>query len=378
MPPARLRRNSIKVTFILISVNWTRRKAVSIAPRPCGYGSATNENRQSLTVAKGRLEVRRGNYQAALNHFQEALTSLEPMGDAVWEGSSLTGIAQVYEEMGEVGPALKHRERALQLYETAGLKIFAVGVLRNLGATYLASGDHARALNHFERVLALADELRIERWKAWALRYIGLVHLVRQQPDQARQSFDRAVEVQRRVGDPRLERQLRTNIGKVLDLQGQHDVAINHLEEALALSRNTGDRVTEASALVRPRPSLRSVQTISIGRVVYIDRALSVAESLRSGVENRNLRASYVASVYGLYKLQVNVLARLSKVRPGEGLSAKAFEASERARARSLLDSLTESDVDLRAGVDADLPPPRTASEAGVRRLGKAKPRIRR
>ena len=72
------------------------------------------------------MEVRRGNYQTALNHFQEALISLEPMGDAVWEGSSLTGIAWVYCEMGETRPALKHWERALQLYETAGLKIFAV------------------------------------------------------------------------------------------------------------------------------------------------------------------------------------------------------------------------------------------------------------
>ena len=93
-------------------------------------------------VAKARLEVRRGNYQTALNQFQEALTSLEPIGDAVWEGSSLTGIAWVYLEMGETGPALKHWERALQLFETAGLKIFAVEVLSNLGATYLASGRH--------------------------------------------------------------------------------------------------------------------------------------------------------------------------------------------------------------------------------------------
>ena len=49
------------------------------------------------------------------------------------------------------------------------------------------------------------------------------------------------------------------------------------------------------------------------------------------------------------------MLARLHQLRPREGLSAKAFEASERARARSLLESLTESGVDLRAGVDPDL-----------------------
>ena len=87
----------------------------------------------------------------------------------------------------------------------------------------------------------------------------------------------------------------------------------------------------------------------------HIERALAVAESLRIGVDDRDLRASYVASVYGYYELQVDILARLNGVRPGSGFSAKAFEASERARARSLLESLTESGIDLRAGVDPEL-----------------------
>jgi CHAT domain-containing protein len=88
---------------------------------------------------------------------------------------------------------------------------------------------------------------------------------------------------------------------------------------------------------------------------MYIELALSVIESLRTEVESRDLRASFVASNYGYHELQLNVLARLHQLRPREGLSARAFEASERARARSLLESLTESGIDLRAGVDSDL-----------------------
>lgn len=306
------------------------------------------------SVAKGRLEVRRGNYQAALNQFRGALSALEPIGDAVWEGSSLTGIAWVYEEMGETGPALKHRERALQLYETAGLKIFAVEVLYHLGATHLASGDDTLALSRFERVLALADELHIERWRAWALRYIGVVHFVRRQPELAREYFERAFEAQRRVSDPRLERHLRTDLGEVLKLQGEHDTAIKHFEEALTLSRHAGDRVTEARALFGLARTSLSANRLDTARA-HIERALSVAESLRTGVENRDLRASYVASVYGYYQLQIDVLMRLHYARPGGGFAAKAFEASERARARSLLDSLTDSGVNLRAGVDPDV-----------------------
>ena len=307
-----------------------------------------------VRVAKARLEMRRANYQKAMNQFQEALALLEPMGDAVWAGSSLTGIAWVYEEMAETAPALKHRERALKLFETAGLKIFAVEVLSNLGATYLASGDHAVALRHFERVLVLADELGIERWKAWALRFIGVVHLVRRLPRDALPYLERAFEAQPRVGDARLERQLQADLGEAHDLLAQPDLARKYFDEALARSRSAADRVTEARALFGLARNARQANNLAEARN-HIDRALAVAESLRVGVEDRDLRASYVASVHGYYELQVDILAQLHTARPGGGFSAKAFEASERARARSLLESLTDSGVDLRAGVDPEL-----------------------
>ena len=319
------------------------------------WGRIGDKRQQAIVrVAKARLEGRRGNYQRALNQFQEALARLEPMGDAVWEGSSLTGIARVYEEMAETGPALKHRERALQLFDSAGLKIFAVETLSSLGRTYLASGNHLVASKHFERVLTLADEVGIERWKALALRYLGVVHLVRQEPVQARQYFDRAFEAQQRVADPRLDRWLRADLGETLNLERHYGAAARQFEEALALSRPTGDRVSEARALFGLAVASSGASDLESART-YIERALSIVESLRSNVESRDLRASYLASVYGYHQLHLTVLARLHKLRPRDGLSGKALEASERARARSLLESLTESGVDLRAGLDADL-----------------------
>ena len=310
--------------------------------------------RAIATVAKARLEERRGNYQVALNEFQQALTALQPMGDAVWEGSTLAGIAWVYLEMGEAAPALKHWERAFELFEGAGLKIFAVDPLLHLGATYLASGDDARALNRFERALGLAEETGIDRWKAWALRSIGVVQLVRRQPDEARRHLVRASEMQKAIDDPQLERKLRADLGELHDLNGRYDEAVKCFDDALRLSRAAADRATEARALFGLARVSFGANRLDDARA-NIERALSVAESLRTGVENRDLRASYVASVYGYYELQVDVLTRLHHVRPGGGFSARAFEASERARARSLLDSLTESGVDLRAGLDHDL-----------------------
>ena len=305
-------------------------------------------------VARGRLEVRRGNYQAALNHFDEATARLEPMGDAVWEGSSLFGIAWVYGEMGETRVALKYFDRTLQRYDAAGLKIVVIDVLMTIGKFYLASGNDTQALSHFERALALAEERRLDHWKAWALRHIGLVHLVRNLPDEARAYFDRAYGVLRGGTDAHLERWLKADLAEVHYLLNDRAAAVKHYEGALALSQHTTDRVTEARSLFGlARVSFRW-NDLEKSRS-HIEHALSVVESLRTAIDNRELRASYVASVYRYYEFHMGVLARLHLAKPNEGLAAKAFEASERARARSLLDSLSDSGVDLRAGVDPEL-----------------------
>ena len=318
--------------------------------------SLGDKREQAITlVADARLQVRRGEYQRALNQFEDALTRLRSIGDVLWEGSSLTGIATVYRDMGEIGSALKYWERALQIYENSGLKTFSIDVLMSLGTAYLASNDDAKALSRFERALVLANELNNQRWQAFALRNVGVVYLFRHQPKLAQQYLQRSLEQQRSLGgDPRLEARTRANLGEVYDLLGEHKVAANYFDAALALSRGGADRVMEANALFLLARTSEGMNGLDAARG-YIESALDVAESLRTEVESRDLRASYFAFIHQYHQLYMDVLMQLNAVRPSVGLAGMAFEASERARARSLLDTLAGAGVDLRSGADPAL-----------------------
>jgi CHAT domain-containing protein/tetratricopeptide (TPR) repeat protein len=310
-----------------------------------------------VLVAYARLHVRRGEYQEALNKFDRALTLLRPMGDVIWEGSSLTGVARVYLDMGDTAPALKHWERALEIFETAGLKNVAVDVLMSLGAAYLASGDDTNALGRFERAVILADELGIPRWKAFALRFIGVVHLIRQSPTQAQEYLQQSLSLQKSLGaanDPRLEARTQADLGEASDLLGDHERALVYFNDALKLSSRAGDRVTQARGYFGLARNSIERNHIDAARR-QIEHALELAESLRTEVENRDLRASYLASVYRWHETHIDILMQLRRAQTSGALVASAFEASERARARSLLESLTEARVDLRKDVDADL-----------------------
>jgi CHAT domain-containing protein len=87
----------------------------------------------------------------------------------------------------------------------------------------------------------------------------------------------------------------------------------------------------------------------------WIEAAISLIESMRADAGSQQLRASYLASRRKYYELHIDTMMRLHRSHPAEGFDAEALQASERARARSLLELLTESRVDIRQGVDLAL-----------------------
>jgi len=76
---------------------------------------------------------------------------------------------------------------------------------------------------------------------------------------------------------------------------------------------------------------------------------------VRAQAGGPELRASYLAIVQDCFELQIDVLLRLERRDPTKNYAAAALKTSERSRARSLLETLTEAGVDLRRGVSPDL-----------------------
>ena len=254
---------------------------------------------------------------------------------------------------GEAVTALDYWERAQHRFKTAGLATFSVDLLRTLGEAYLASGD-VQALDCFERALALGIELGDDHWQAYALQNMGAVCLSRGDAAKAIALFHRSLAVQARIRDPRTEAETRASLGEAWRLAGAYGRARSEFDAAVALSRAAEDRVEEARGLDGLARVAMAQGDLEHARA-HSERSLELAESLRANVGGRDLRASYFASVHRYHETHMDVLMRLHKARPERGLAAAAFEASERARARSLLDGLAEAGVDLRKDVEPAL-----------------------
>jgi hypothetical protein len=122
----------------------------------------------------------------------------------------------------------------------------------------------------------------------------------------------------------------------------------------LRLYRAVGKRGGEADTLA----NIASIEG-GIGRLnesrAHFEACLQIIESLRTKVVSRELRASYFATVQEKYESYIELLMRLHEQQPTQGNEAVALQAVERARARSLLESLAEARADIRQGVDPAL-----------------------
>jgi CHAT domain-containing protein/Tfp pilus assembly protein PilF len=305
-------------------------------------------------VAEGRLADRLGEYQSALNKFREALELIESMGDPLWQAGVLEGTASVYRSMGELETASAYWERSLERYRAAGVRIAELDVLLSVGEMNLAAGELGPALDRFQQALALSELLDNPRLRASALRFLGLTHRALGDSGEALTLLRRALAAQREDEDRRFAAYIRSDVGTVLLDRGELEPAREQFERALEDSRAARDRLGEATALYRLARTLRQQGELAAA-LERVEESLRMAESLRSSVASHALRSAYLASVHPRYELHVELLMGLHGLGAGERLAARALEASERARARTLLESLIEAGVDLRRGVDPDL-----------------------
>ena len=86
-----------------------------------------------------------------------------------------------------------------------------------------------------------------------------------------------------------------------------------------------------------------------------IEEALHDLESLRRSIGSDDLRSSFFADKRPFYELYIDLLVRLDRLDPGAGHAGEAIAASERARARGLLDLLVEGRVGVDRGLDPEL-----------------------
>jgi CHAT domain-containing protein len=345
-----------------------------------GHGEAVASNN-----AGGAYDVL-GEIQSALDRYQRALGRYRIEGQRDLEGLELNNIGKLYAEQGDWQRASEFYQQALTLFEMSGNRRNEGSVLHNLG---LASEytDSSRAIDFLQQALKIRRETGDRAGEAVTFSGLAVIYNRLGQFKEALPYVEQARALYQTAGDRAEKVQASRTIGMIRAEIGQVDVAIPILEDARAKARDLGDKRSEGltlevlgfahAAAGRPAEARESYQQalvfaerigdsgdmaralqglakadLALGNLdaarQEAERGLASIEKVRSNAGGADERASYLSTAHETYELYIEVLMRLHQ-------PSAALEASERSRARSMLDMLSESGADIRAGVDPAL-----------------------
>lgn len=293
--------------------------------------------------------------EKALEYFDQALPILRSVGDRSGEATSLNNIGAVYDRIGEGNQALEYYGQALKLVRELGERRTEGVLLDNIGAVYESLDDHRSALDYHNQSVKIAREIGDKSTLATALRNVGIASRALGDNDQAIVRLNEALENARAVGNPRLIGSALNNLAETHLLSGATQKALDYYNGSLPLWRSAGDLTGEAGTLYGLARAQRDLGNLKEARA-HIEAALRIVESLRMQFKKRReLRTSYFASVQKYYDFYIDLLMRLNRGQQSDENVATALQASERARARGLLDMLAEAHAVIREGVSQAL-----------------------
>ena len=303
----------------------------------------------------GKIYSDLADWQQALAFYEQALTVYKSLTDAKpSEALTLNNIGVAYSRSGEQEKALDYLQQALALQRAAKDKNSESRSLINIGRVYRLMGEYQKAQTSYSQAQAIQKETNNRAHQADTLDEIGIAYSEEGQLDKALDYLNQAVQIQHTLGNLRREGVILANLGEAYNRLRQPDKATEQFTKALSILQEIGDLSASARALEGLARAEDSRGKLDDARK-HIEESLALIETVRTRASNLQMRSAYRASVENAYEFYIDVLMQQHAKDPSQRRDAEALQASERGRARNLLEQLGESRVNIRQGVDANL-----------------------
>ncbi|MCI0490613.1 MAG: CHAT domain-containing protein [Blastocatellia bacterium] len=298
-----------------------------------------------------------GESQKAINYCHESLLIAEAESDTGDRARALNYMGVVYHSLYDHQSAFYYFTQALSLFEGAGRYEEAL-TLYNLARVSADMGQYREALEFYDKSLALMRAFQDASSEGFILSGIGGLHFLQGDAQKALELFTRSLKLFREHVIPRGEAIVLNQIGKCHESLGDHEKAIDYFNQALKLLRAIEDKTGQAVSLYNIS-NIERRRGNNDSALKHIAAAIEIIESLRARVDIEQLRASFLASFQNFYGLQVELLMQAGKRQErnlyDERNAIAAFEVSERARARTLLEAIGRQRISLTADAHGEL-----------------------
>jgi CHAT domain-containing protein/Tfp pilus assembly protein PilF len=302
-----------------------------------------------------------GNMKEALPRYKTSLALYEDRGDISQQVILLNNLGQLVLEMGRPEDAIVWFQQSLGLKsdspEALDTQLMA---LSGLGMAHYQLGDTSRALDELRRVRKSPRKgIKADLARVGSLKRLASLLLDAGQSDPGKlgSAYSMAKEargIAHRIKDQAEEAYAIAISGWALEFQGHHRDALNVFVAAQRHFHDRQDKSAESVAYFGIAHAERSMGHLDKA-LDAMQHSLELVEGLRGSTSSLEMRSSFWSQIRSRYEFYIDLLMELHRLEPGQGHDAQAFEVSETARARTLLDELVEAGAKVRSNANPEL-----------------------
>jgi tetratricopeptide (TPR) repeat protein len=197
----------------------------------------------------GHLRRMTGDYPAAVQVLEQALSIYRDLGDRLGQANALYDLGPIRWLKGDHRGENQDLEQALGIYRDLGDRLGQTNVLGYLGSERMMTGDYPGAAQAFMEELAISRDLGDRIGQADALRGLGAARHEMGDYRGAAQVVEQSLAIFRDLGDRIGQAGALYYLGNIRRRTGDYLAAAQVLEQALGIFRDLGDRRGQANAL---------------------------------------------------------------------------------------------------------------------------------
>ncbi len=294
-----------------------------------------------------RLYNDTGNFQKGFEACRESLR-VEANTDPFTAYRTYTNLASLYSNSGDTENALKYNTIALERLEIVRdfVSPFRKAFIKsNIGGIFLSQKKYAEAEQFLREALAITEQVKRKLYSAYILVRLGLIFYETNRLPEALEAAQKAIEYYREIDPVKIQAALNA-LGKIQLALGQTEAARALFTEAVERNRQNRDRYAEADSLYNLAKLENRAGNLEVARQ-NIERAIGNSEIIRAQLLGKNQRASYLSILKKYYELEIELLLKFHEQTGNSRFLEEAWQTHEKIRARSLMENLIESGLNL-------------------------------